>query len=328
MSGAPHAAAGGDSTGTADGTDRHRPLADLARKQSRAHRAIASLVEREVRLHGFLKKLADDAAAQQLNERSSTLLNRLGAKHIEQEETGRKEVWAHTQLAASTEARALAHEHLLDLEPGLGDDPVYREPLESKEAAEARHLLDRHAHLVKEEEGSRRRDVALTRLALGRLRRRRDRGEVREGLAGKTKEDDALRAKRWTESLRTHFLMARLLEKQRRAHLLLAGLASREAASLAVWAAASGAKPGAAPAAGAPEPESEHPWARMKLARSTTDRPATAGPIWAHQRLAARCAARAGWHEACATFLETSLEASGGGASTAVARRPERTKRR
>ncbi|HUD72627.1 MAG TPA: hypothetical protein VMQ62_11765 [Dongiaceae bacterium] len=312
MSGTPRPAAGGASAGPADAGERHRALAELVRKQSRAHRALALLVEREVRLHVFLKKLADDAAAQQLQERSSTLLNRLGAKHVEQEETGRKEVWAHTQLAASTEARALAYERILDLEPGLGDEPVFQEPQESKEAAEARHLLDRHAHLVKEEETGRRRDITLTRLALGRLKRRRDRGRVREGLAGKTKEDDALRARRWTQSSRTHFAMARLLEKQRRAHLLVADLATREAARTPAGA--------AAPAATAPA--SEHPWARLKTATGAAARPATTGPAWAHQRLAARCAARAGWHEACAAYLATSLEASGAGPTRTASRRP------
>jgi hypothetical protein len=99
--------------------------------------------------------------------------------------------------------------------------------------------------------------------------------------------------------------MARLLEKQRRAHLLIATLATREAARAP---AASGET-----AAAAAAPATEHPWARLKTATGAAARPATSGPAWAHQRLAARCAARAGWHEACAEYLATSLEASGAG---------------
>jgi hypothetical protein len=110
--------------------------------------------------------------------------------------------------------------------------------------------------------------------------------------------------------------MARLLDKQRRAHLLLADLVGRETATQPSVA--------AAPATAA----AEHPWARLKAAAGSGARAASSGPVWAHQRLAARCSARAGWHEACAAFLATSLEASGAGPTRAAARRPQRTERR
>ena len=113
--------------------------------------------------------------------------------------------------------------------------------------------------------------------------------------------------------------MARLLEKQRRAHLLIADLAGREAAQSP---ASRGAAASSAAASSASAPASEHPWARLKIATGTAARPATAGPAWAHQRLAARCAARAGWHEACAAYLATSLEASGAGPARTAPRRP------
>jgi hypothetical protein len=283
--------------------ENRRTLAGLARKQSRAHRALAILIEKEVRLHAYLKVLAEQSADHQAGQRSGRLLKWLGDKHVEQEEMGRKEIWAHTQMAASTEARALACERLLELDSVPDTDPEHP-AAETREAVEARQLLVRHARLAKEEETGRRRDVALTRMALAGVQRRLKRGAEPKALAGITGENETARLRRMTSSTRTHVVMSRLLAKQARAHELLAGLLDREATALAFIAGPAGSRH-------EPDPGAANPWARSATGGGDHPVDPAAKSAWAHHQLAARSAARADWHESCAQFVTTSLEAAG-----------------
>jgi len=301
---ADHPAAAGAPAATPPGpAEKRRTLAGLARKQSRAHRALAILIEKEVRLHAYLKTLAEQSADQQTAQRSARMLKWFGDKHVEQEEMGRKEIWAHTQMAASTEARALACERLLELDPPPGADPGHA-AAETREAVDARQLLVRHARLAREEESGRRRDVALTRLALAGVQRRMKHGAEPKALAGITRETDGARLRRMTSSARTHVVMSRILTKQARAHELIAAFLEREAAARAFIEEPAGPRP-------EPGPKAADPWADAAAGDGERPGDPAAKWAWAHQRLAARSAARAAWHESCAKFVTTSLEAAG-----------------
>jgi hypothetical protein len=108
----------------------HRILASVTKRQARLHRELALLLEKEAEAHVVLDGWARDGADRQSKKEKGSTLKRWGKEHLQQTAIAKREVAAHKDLAARSDARTLWHQTVatllmrgsVTLEPDFGPE--------------------------------------------------------------------------------------------------------------------------------------------------------------------------------------------------------------
>ena len=93
----------------------HAGLARLTAQQANLHRAVATLLRREAIVHRHCTKLDWQAIRRQSTQGRALSFFVFGKQHLQQVDGARKEAWAHQQLAARSQTRALWHKSVANL---------------------------------------------------------------------------------------------------------------------------------------------------------------------------------------------------------------------
>lgn len=93
----------------------HGKIGEITTLQARTHQRLAKLMEQEAVMHRLCANLDARAASRSPKSSTAPVFLKFRQQHIHQMQKARAEAWAHRQLAARSQARAIWHRSLVNL---------------------------------------------------------------------------------------------------------------------------------------------------------------------------------------------------------------------